>query len=581
MNKKDLIPAIILMLMIPLWVIVDQKYIAPKFARRQPEAKETRQNTQKKHIPSLPAETHLKEAASVEVAKPTQLPEPESVTHEEKLATIENDVLYLELSTWGGAIRKAILKKYPELNKKNSKPVVLDFSDKTYALTYSGLKGIGPGDPLTMHTSPDGECVTFSKVWNSGLRFERKISINDDYLVNVEDRFINDSSNPWNLPALRIVTGRMRNPAHIQKIRGFPTLGVDSYTPAGGIDYWGRKLHRFFGPADTEIDYVPPSMKNVEVDWISAKNKFFTQILRPDEPLATMSILSSKKTPGKKSPPVDVAGALNFKPEVIEAHSEYDLNYSYYVGPKKYSILKACGNNMEGVMEFETVGFWSFMNIIMEPARKFLLFMLNKFYSIIPNYGIATILLTVLIRVLFWPLTHKSTESMKKMQELQPEIAKLKAKYEKNPQKLQQETMLLYKKHKVNPMGGCLPMFIQIPVFFALYSVLRNAIELRYSGFLWIRDLSSPENLFAPNFPIFGALNILPLLMTATMIWQQKLTPSSGDPNQKTMMYVMPLMMLFLFYNMPSGLVLYWTTSQLLMIAQMLIRNLRQNKANA
>jgi len=243
---------------------------------------------------------------------------------------------------------------------------------------------------------------------------------------------------------------------------------------------------------------------------------------------------------------------------------------------------------MEKVMEFETIGAFSWMNWLMEPSRKFLLATLNVFHSVVRNYGIAIILLTLLIRILFWPLTHKSTESMRRMQEIQPEIKALQAKYGKsNPQKLQQETMKLYKEKKVNPMGGCLPMFVQIPVFIALFTVLRNAIELRYSGFLWIADLSTAENLLAGKIPFVGALNILPIVMSVSMIWQQKLSSpgTAATPEQqqqqKMMMFMMPIMMLFFFYSMPSGLVLYWTTSNLLMIAQTSMRNLKKKKAEA
>ncbi|MBN2684728.1 MAG: membrane protein insertase YidC, partial [Pontiellaceae bacterium] len=244
----------------------------------------------------------------------------------------------------------------------------------------------------------------------------------------------------------------------------------------------------------------------------------------------------------------------------------------------------------EGVMEFKTIGGWKFMNILMEPSRKALLWTLNRFDDIFHNYGVAIILLTLVVRVLFWPLTHKSTESMKRMQELQPQIKALQVKYKSNPQRMQQETMALYKENKVNPMGGCLPMLLQMPVLFALFSVLRNAIELRYSSFLWISDLSSPENLFAGAFkiPLLGwdALNILPIVMAGSMIWQQKVSaPSTAaatpeqQQQQKMMMYMMPIMMLVFFYTMPSGLTLYWTTSNLLMIAQTSIRNMRKKVA--
>jgi YidC/Oxa1 family membrane protein insertase len=133
--------------------------------------------------------------------------------------------------------------------------------------------------------------------------------------------------------------------------------------------------------------------------------------------------------------------------------------------------------------------------------------------------------------------------------------------------------MALYKEHKVNPMSGCLPMVVQIPVFIALFSVLRSAVELRFAPFLWIRDLSEPENLLVGVLPL--PLNILPLFMTATMVWQQHLTPTAGDPQQKKMMAFMPVVMLFIFYNMPSALVLYWSTSQCLAIAQLLIQKRR------
>jgi YidC/Oxa1 family membrane protein insertase len=208
---------------------------------------------------------------------------------------------------------------------------------------------------------------------------------------------------------------------------------------------------------------------------------------------------------------------------------------------------------------------------------KLLLPTLNWIYALIPNYGIAIIILTVLVRIVFWPVTHKSTQDMKKMAAIQPLVAQLREKYKDKPQKLNQETMALYREHKVNPMSGCLPMLIQIPVFIALFTVLRSAVELRFAPFLWIRDLSEPEGLFhgARLFqllPLVDSLNILPLLMTATTIWQQKLTPAAGDPQQQKMMMLMPVFMLFLFYNMAAALVLYWTTSQVLSIAQILLQ---------
>ena len=173
------------------------------------------------------------------------------------------------------------------------------------------------------------------------------------------------------------------------------------------------------------------------------------------------------------------------------------------------------------------------------------------------------------MRILFWPLTRKSTLGMKKMQEIQPLMKELQKKYKGNPQRLQQETWALYKEKKVNPLSSCLPMLIQIPVFIALFNVLRSAVELRFAPFLWIGDLSEPEGLFAAYLP-FGGLNLLPIVMAVTTALQTKFTPSTGDNSQqKMMMYFMPVMMLVMFYSFPAALSLYWCLNNILSIVQM------------
>jgi len=580
MNKKDLIPVIVLVLMIPVWMLIDQKFIAPKFPAKTPVPAEQPAEEAPSAGTAAEAPAQLVEAAEPVKAEPVAVAKPQA---EEVVAVLENEKVKLELSSLGGGIKTATLLDYPEQNEKDSPPVVLDFSGST-ALAYEGLAGIGASESLGIQTSEDGKSVVFSKAWKDGTTFQRTITVGDDYLVSVTDRFVNSGSSPWNLPPLRILTGRMRNPPTMKAQKGISILGVDSFTPAGEIHYWGRKLNKLYGkPKPLSIDTVPPDMAGVQVEWVSAKNKFFTQILRPDEPLATMAALSTREAEGKGIVPKTIAAALDFKAETVAPGSQYEIGYSYFIGPKKYSVLKDSGYSMEKVMEFETIGTFSFMNWLMEPARKALLWTLNVFHGVVRNYGVAIILLTLLVRILFWPLTHKSTESMRRMQELQPEIKALQDKYKSNPQKLQQETMKLYKEKKANPMGGCLPMFVQIPVFIALFTVLRNAIELRYAGFLWIADLSTSENLFAGSIPIVGSLNILPLLMSASMIWQQKLTPQAATTpeqiqQQKMMTFMMPVMMLFFFYKMPSGLVLYWTTSNLLMIAQTSLRNMKKKK---
>ena len=580
MNKNDLIPVIVLALLIPAWIVIDRTFIAPKFPAKTPPAATQPQAEAEATPVAETAETATPPAEAKLTApkKAPATPKPEKPKAREEVVVLENGKVRLEISSIGGRVKSATLLNYPELNEKGSPPVVLDFS-KSAALAYQGIPGLEADDPLVLRKSEDGRSATLSRHWKDGTSFQRTISIGDGYLVSVKDRFANPGSSPWNLPERRIFTGSMENPPAVKARRGLSILGVDSFTPSGDVRYWGRKLHKLYGkPAPLAIDTVPPAMQGVKVDWVSAKNKFFVQILRPAKPLATMSVLSTRDPAAKGIVPKTVAAALNLPKETVAPGQQAETDYTYFIGPKKYSVLKAAGHSMEKVMEFQTIGTFSFMNWLMEPSRKALLWTLNLFHAVVHNYGVAIILLTILVRVLFWPLTHKSTESMQRMKEIQPELKALQEKYKENPQKLQQETMKLYREKKVNPMGGCLPMFVQIPVFIALYTVLRNAIELRYAGFLWISDLSAPENLFAGAVPIVGSLNILPLVMAGSMIWQQKLTPQpAATPEQmqqqKMMTFMMPLMMLFFFYKMPSGLVLYWTTSNLLMILQTSLRN--------
>ncbi|MBQ5531148.1 MAG: YidC/Oxa1 family insertase periplasmic-domain containing protein, partial [Kiritimatiellae bacterium] len=287
-------------------------------------------------------------------------------------------------------------------------------------------------------------------------------------------------------------------------------------------------------------------------NWIALKNRFF----------ATALASSTQGNAGFRALVRRNAASAAYRPESVSAQAVFAGGVQrresvFFIGPKKLSLLWRLG--LRDVMEF---GMWRW---ICYPV----VWLLVAFHGVAPSYGLAIILLTILVRLVFWPLTRKSTEGMKKMQEIQPLVKEMQAKYKDNPQRLQQETWALYRERKVNPLSSCLPMFVQIPVFIALFNVLRSAVELRYAGFLWIADLSAPEGLFPSVFP-FGGLNILPLAMAATMFLQSKLTPTAGDQSQQRMMTVfMPLMMLVMFYNFASALSLYWTVSQCLSIVQM------------
>ena len=257
-------------------------------------------------------------------------------------------------------------------------------------------------------------------------------------------------------------------------------------------------------------------------------------------------------------------GYYRSKPITIPPSGEVQHKFVLYLGPKEIPILKKTGYDLDKIVNFG----WT--DVIARP----LLYVLRFFYRYVHNYGLAIILLTILVKILFWPFTHKSYESMKQMQKIQPLMAKIREKYKNDKERLNREMLNLYKTYKVNPFGGCLPIIIQIPVFFALYRVLCDAIELRHAPFmLWINDLSAPDRLFHLPFsipfmsPPYG-IPVLTLLMGATMYIQQKMTPQPGDPSQAKMMMLLPIVFTVMFINFPSGLVLYWLVNNILSIFQ-------------
>ena len=265
-------------------------------------------------------------------------------------------------------------------------------------------------------------------------------------------------------------------------------------------------------------------------------------------------------------------GAISLAPDQTN-----ELSFVIYAGPKEYRTVNKVGlqfgNNLEAVMGYS--GFFGFF-------AKALLLSMNGLHALGLSYAAAIIAITVIIKTLFWPLTQASTRSMKRMQALQPQIKAVQEKYKDDPMKAQKKVMEIWKEHKISPLGGCLPMFLQLPVFLGFYRMIQAAIELRGAKFLWVCDLSRPDTLFmipGLNFPF----NPLPLLMGVTMLWQARLSPPSPgmDPAQQKIMKYMPLMFLFILYNFSAGLTLYWTVQNLLTIAQTKLTRAKEEKTGS
>lgn len=268
-----------------------------------------------------------------------------------------------------------------------------------------------------------------------------------------------------------------------------------------------------------------------------------------------------------------ISSQLKGSLKTLAAGSTVDYSYQLFYGPKKFSVLQKLGHKLEKSVDF------GWFTVIARPT----LALLNFFHGIIGNYGIAIILVTVIYKAIFWPITQRGLKSMKNMQKLQPKMQKIKEKYKDDPQAVNREIMNLYKTYKVNPVGGCLPMIIQIPVFFALYKVLLICIELRHAPFfLWITDLSAPDRLWiGVHIPWLGGIPVLTLLMGASMFLQQKMSPTTPDPTQARVMMMLPVVFTFMFLNFASGLVLYWFVNNLLSILQQYLINRSLNKQAA
>jgi len=326
-----------------------------------------------------------------------------------------------------------------------------------------------------------------------------------------------------------------------------------------------KTSYAFEGPsASINGDLEQIKIKSIEdqntypgnIEWIALQDRYFVTSLLIDATKEGNLVLAASK---------EILKGKYVHPAVMLNPGQQNVfKHQLYFGPKQMDLLKDAGKGLGNLINF------GMFDILAKPCLQFM----NIIYSVIPNYGLAIILITIIIKILLWPLGSKSYKSMSEMKRIQPLMTEIREKYKDDKKKQNEEIMGLYRTYKINPMGGCLPMVMQIPVFFALYRMLYEAIELRHAPFVgWINDLSAPDRLFSFGFsipfmePPYG-IPVLTLIMGATMFLQQKMSPPMGDPAQAKMMMLMPIVFTFIFINFSSGLVLYWLINNVLSIAQ-------------
>ncbi len=547
MDRNTVIAFFLIALVIFLWPLYTE-YVLPQ----PPPSKTT--TTAPREAPttppynptSVPERTQVRQYEPEELTAESALPEAN-----ESFVTIDHPLYEAVISNKnGGSITSFKLKNYQKfdstmvelINGENYNNLLLSF--------ISALDGQKTNLDNLWYTDNTLEIINVNQVvdlsfytFYNDQKIEKKLVFNPDcYKIGIKTNLASITAYvsqglfsigwPNGLPSTEKNTKD-----DLTYFKGYAFLGDDLHTPRAKNEL---KMERLLG----------------QTNWVAVRSKYFITALIPEQPAPSAEIGGIVKN-GEKA-------KHNIFSVVLYQNSQAPSLVNLYLGPLEYQRVKGLGVDLDKVMNFG----WSFIR----PIAKGVLYLLSKMHKSIPNYGIVLIIFAVLVKILVYPLTKKSHQSTKEMQAVQPLVAELKEKYKNNPTKLNQETMALYKEHGVNPLGGCLPLLLQMPLLLALFQVFRSTIELRGAHFVgWITDLSSPDTIFYLPFtiPIYGdQISVLPLVMGVSMFIQQKMMPTQASGQQKYMSYFMTGFFILLFNNFPSGLNLYYTLFNVLTILQ-------------
>jgi YidC/Oxa1 family membrane protein insertase len=457
-----------------------------------------------------------------------------------KKITVDTPLYTAVINASGGVLEQFALKNYRQFITPDS-PLVNLIDDKAKAKaplgiiingtpTWQNIEWSAEGGDLKLDALGSGSLVLVGRMGDVVVRRALTFS-GDSYLIDEKFSLSNNGATP------------LRNRLSL-------TVAVDRLSAEG--DSYNPTQTAFYGASGLDLEggdkkLVEGLALEKPVEWGAVMSNYFLVAVVPDAPDLRGK---AKLEDGVFRVALDKDGVE------IAAGGRADMAISYFLGPKVPKYLEMAPHKLIASIDY---GWFDF---VAKPLIK----LLHFFYDYVGNYGTAIILLTILIKLIFWPLSQKSYKSMEQMKKLQPLLTQLREKYKDDRQKMNEEMMQLYKTYKVNPAGGCLPMIVQIPVFFGLYQALLHSIELRHASFItylpftnmiWLADLSAKDPFY-----------ITPLIMGATMFLQQKMTPAPGDPTQAKVMLFMPVIFTFMFLNFPSGLVIYWLVNNVISIAQ-------------
>lgn len=499
--------------------------------------------------------------------------EQAEVEFEEETLILSNEFIEVDLTTRGGAIKTVEFLK----TKRGGRDDYV-FNQDGYlpalSLSYEAAEGRLTEFALDYRiVEQSDESVTFLLDTGEGLAIRRSYRIaasgsEEDYLIEHSTSFENKSASSISPRTIYFNLGTAR-PISKEQI-GFNFLNAGYFDGEGAEFIAINKLtgsKGFLGIGANEPTEV--INETARMEWTSVKNQFFASVLSAKVPASELFIypVESPPTDGGSPQRPGITGSVGYDVGTIAPGASSEMDLSFYTGPKEFNRLQALGNEQDLVMQFGFLGFFS----------KLLLAFMYAIHAVVPSWGWSIVIMTICIKLIFWPLTAKASRSQKRMSKIQGPMAELKEKYKDNPQKMQQETLKLFREHQVNPVAGCLPMLIQMPIFLGLFYMLRTASELRHEPFLWVSDLSMPDTVFeVAGFPV----NILPLIMGFTMFLQMSMMPVSptADPMQQKIFKFLPFVFLIFLYNFSSGLVLYWTVQNILTIVQQKIINSRPDE---
>jgi YidC/Oxa1 family membrane protein insertase len=479
----------------------------------------------------------------------------------EKIEPLRNSDVELRLTNRGAGISEAVLLHH---TIGDGQHVVLNAPDRTPIGAIVDQPAAPSLPEFTIVGQNDGT-VQFERKTPEGVNVRKKFFFppttekKDNFVAEMDVDFRNDGAQAYTNPGYFISLGSTR-PLHPSDMPSYTRLVwcIDGKPKATDVSWFAAQNYPLVGVQKRAAQ--PTFQEKVNgAEWSAMTNQFFTTILVPLNAKVVETWAQPFEIKRPDGPSLQgIDGAMGMPGFQLQPGQTASLRFQLYTGPKIYGRLAKLEHDEAEIMNF---GMWKLVS-------QALLNFMNLIYGWVHDYGVAIILLTACVKGVLWPLQNKANKSMRRMSALAPKMQELKEKYKDDPTRMNQEVMKLYKEHGVNPVGGCLPMMIQIPIFFGLFSMLGQAAELRNASFLWVHDLSQPDTIGI--IPGLGwKINLLPLIMGATNLWLMRMTPKTGDSTQRRVMMFMPLIFLFFCYNFAAALALYYTTQNLFTILQL------------